>query len=725
MKLKRRDFIKGCAAATGALAASGATTLPAVAADAASAQASEFAAALLTPINGNTKPATNVIAALNQGVLDQLPVNDTTDFADAAQYQVTPLTFGAKIDPLAPGYPPVWDLSQYDFLKTEDGGWSQAVPEANPSLWRLAQVNLINGLFYVASAEHNPNQRIYQVRGQDMTNLTIVETDSGILLIDPCQCNQTAAAALKLYQEQRGERLVKAVIYTHSHADHYGGVRGVITDADVQNGVRVIAPENFLKKVISENVLAGTAMSRRSQYSFAFFLARGPRGQIDAGLGKAVSMGIDSLIAPTEIIDKNGPIDDPIDGVTLEFLLTPDAEAPAEMMFYFPQFRVLDAAEVACSLIHNVYTLRGAELRDARMWSYYLNQARDMWGDQSDVVITSHNWPTWGSGNVIKYLETQRDLYKYLHDQTLNLANKGFTMLEIAEELSRKRKLPAGLDQAWFCRSYYGSVSVNLKAMYNKYIGYFDCNPAHIEPLPPEAAAKRYVDMLGGPEAVTARAKTIFDKATSLDDYRWVAELMSHVVFADPTNKKARYLAADALEQLGYQAESAIWRNQYLTGAYELRNGNQSMGKSSVSRDMFKAMEIQSYFDYLGVRLNGAKAEGLTIVLNWVIDGAKYSTNLSNSALTYRLEAFSPTPIDATLTMSRTMLDAINMAPNAQFPNMTSEQAFDAAIDHGLVQVDGNRQKVHQLLGAELNADGKWGGVLLDTFTTTFNIIEP
>lgn len=725
MKLKRRDFIKGCAAATGMIAMTGggsAALAGSPEADAAGSPMSNPAGKVLGPINGDSKPATDVIAALNDAVLHRLPFDDTLDFTDAAANRVTPLIDGATIPPLAPGYPPVWDLSQYNFLK-EDDGWAAAPAEANPSLWRQAQLNLVNGLFKVDLDEIDAHPHIYQVRGQDMTNLTIVETDHGVILIDPCQTCETAAAAFKLYREKRGDRPIKAVIYTHSHADHYGGVRGVIDEQDVANGTLVVAPENFLEKVISENVLAGTVMSRRSQYSYGLFLPRSPHGQIDAGLGKAMAFGNTSLIAPTLTVDHAGQTES-IDGVDIEFLLTPDAEAPAEMMFYFPQFRVLDAAEVACSLIHNIYTLRGAELRDARMWSYYLNKARDLWGAKSDVVITSHNWPTWGSENVIQYLESQRDLYKYLHDQTLNLANKGFTMLEIAEELTRKRILPAGLDQAWFCRGYYGSVSVNLKAIYNKYIGYYDSNPAHLEPLPPEAAAKRYVDMLGGPEAVTARAKTIFDKAASLDDYRWVAELMSHVVFANPANNKARYLAADALEQLGYQAESAIWRNQYLTGAYELRNGNQSMGKSSVSRDMFKAMEIQSYFDYLGVRLNGAKADGLTIVLNWVIDGANYSTNLSNSALTYRLD-ISPTPADATLTMSRAMLDGINMAPNTQFPNMTSEQAFDAAVDRGLVQVEGNRQKVHQLLGAELNAEGKWEGVLLDTFTTTFNIIEP
>lgn len=743
MEIKRREFIKGCAAASGVLAMSGGAGA-ALAGSATAEQASSGAsivASALTPIGGYSKPATQVIAGINAAMLEQLPfTRDTQDYADALVGLVTPLPpdYAVMPNPYSTPekpLPPIWDLSAYDFLKEGAAPpdahtvWVPAPPEANPSLWRQAQLNLVNGLFEIAPHQTKPDQRIYQVRGQDMTNLTIVETDEGVILIDPCQCNESAAAAFALYRAERDPnelRPIKAVIYTHSHADHYGGVHGVISDEYMQtHRVRIIAPENFLDKVISENVLAGTAMSRRSQYSYGLFLPRSTRGQIDAGLGKAIAMGTGSLIAPTESITYTGQTLD-IDGVEIKFQLTPDAEAPAEMMFYFPQFRVLDGAEVACSLIHNIYTLRGAELRDATKWSFYLNEAIDMWGAESDVVILSHNWPTWGAANVIKYLEIQRDLYKYLHDQTLNLANRGLTMLEIAEQLTRERKLPAGLDQQWFCRGYYGSVSVNVKAVYNKYLGYYDCNPAHIEPLPPVEAAKRYVDMMGGPEAIVARAKKTFDKATSIDDYRWVAELMSHVVFADPANTRARYLAADALEQLGYQAESAIWRNHYLTGAWELRNGNKSQNKSSVNGDMFKAMKIGSYFDYLGVRLNGAKAEGKTIVLNWVIRGmpedepVNYTMNLSNAALTYRANRHAANP-DATVELNRGVLDAINTAPNEAFPDLNSEQAFDDAMARGQVQVAGDRGKVHELLGA--GPDGM--GLLLDQFATTFNIIEP
>jgi alkyl sulfatase BDS1-like metallo-beta-lactamase superfamily hydrolase len=728
MNLKRRSFIKGCAAAAAALGLSGGVDRPALASSGARPARKTLAGRLLAPFGAAPvppKPAEPLTQAINQAVLSKLPFDDRQDYTDAFRGLVVPLPPEVQVihNPYATPdrpLPDIWNLRAYDFLKEgaappdDQTVWLPAPPEANPSLWRQAQINLHHGLFEITPG-------IYQVRGVDMANITFIEGKKGIIIIDPVQNVEMAAAALKVYNDQRGQRPVTAVIYTHSHADHYGGVRGVITDEEVgSRKVPVIAPNGFLEKVISENVLAGTVMSRRSQYSYGIFLPRGPRGQVDAGLGKAIALGTSSLIAPTDIIAKTGERRK-IDGIEIVFQMTPDAEAPAEMMMHFPQFRVLDAAEVACSLIHNIYTLRGAELRDATKWSFYLNEAIDLFGKDSDVVITSHNWPTWGNAAVIDYLQRQRDLYKYLHDQTLHLANQGYTMLEIAEELTRNPArnglLPAGLDREWFCRSYYGSVSVNLKAIYNKYIGYYDCNPAHLEPLPPGKAAVRYVDFMGGADNVLARAQAAYANAGSVDDYRWVAEVMSHVVFADPANQAARNLAADALEQLGYQAESAIWRNQYLTGAFELRNGNQSLGKSTVSADAFHAMSAGSYFDYLGVRLNGDRAEGKTTVLNWVFTDTdeKYVLNLSNSALTYRADR-QAAHADATLKLARSTLDWINAQPDAQHPALTPEKAFDAAIESGQVQVTGNRQKVHELLG---------DGGLLDTFATTFNIIEP
>lgn len=728
MTLKRRDFIKGCAGAAAALGFAGRVPGAAGAADATTAAASPIRhRAAVSPSQGAPVPgkeAEPLTQQLNQAVLDHLPFEvDTQDYADALRGMIAPLPpEAATIVNPNPKLPPIWDLSRYDFLKANgdpnppgaDTLWAPAPPEANPSLWRQAQVNLFNGLFEVVPG-------MYQVRGGDMTNLTIIEGRKGIILIDPVVSCETAAAALKVYRDHRdpgAARRVTALIYTHSHSDHYGGVRGVVDEADVKAGrVAIIAPDRFLEKVISENVLAGTAMTRRANYSYGFYLPKGPRGQIDAGLGKAVSMGTVSLIPPTDTITKTGERRK-IDNVEIVFQMTPDTEAPAEMMMHFPQFRVLDAAELACSLLHNIYTPRGAEVRDATMWSHYLNEAIDLFGRKSDVVITSHNWPTWGSDAVVDYLAQQRDLYKYLHDQTLHLANQGLTMNEIAEELARNRPLPGGLETQWFARGYYGSVSHNVKAVYNKYLGYYDSNPAHLEPLPPEPAARHYVEFMGGADAVIQRAQALYDNPTSADDYRWVAEVMSHVVFADPTNAAARNLGADALEQLGYQAESAIWRNQYLSGAFELRNGNPVQGGAGTANaDTINAMPIGSYFDFLGVRLNATRAEGVRMVLNWIFTDTneKYALNLSNSALTYRPDRPAANA-DATLRLTRATLNMINLAPNAQYPEMTPEQAFDAAVASGAVQVIGDQQKVHELLG---------DGGLLDRFTTRFNLIEP
>jgi alkyl sulfatase BDS1-like metallo-beta-lactamase superfamily hydrolase len=728
MSIKRRAFLKGCAGAAAALGFSRGAIAPADAAEPAQAPsavrrtaAGRFSPAQSAPILG--KDAQPLTKQLHKTVLNHLPFDaDRQDYADALRGMIAPLPPEAqKIASPIPQRPPIWDLSKYDFLKGGDTNppsettvWAPAPPEANPSLWRQGQVNLIHGLFEVAPG-------MYQVRGADMTNLTIVEGKKGILLIDPMVSCETAAAALKVYRDHRdpgAARPVTALIYTHSHSDHYGGVRGVLDEADVKAGrVAIIAPDRFLEKVISENVLAGTAMTRRANYSYGFYLPRGPLGQIDAGLGKAVSIGTVSLIPPTDTIVKTGERRK-IDGIDIVFQMTPDTEAPAEMMMHFPQFRVLDAAELACSLLHNIYTPRGAEVRDATMWAHYLDEAIDLFGEKSDVVITSHNWPTWGRDAVVDYLARQRDLYKYLHDQTLHLANQGLTMTEIAEELARNRQLPAGLEQQWYARGYYGALSHNVKAVYNKYLGYYDSNPAHLEPLPPEPAARRYVEFMGGADAVIQRAQTLYDNPESVDDYRWVAEVMSHVVFADPTNVAARNLGADALEQLGYQSESAIWRNQYLSAAYELRNGNPVQGGSGTANaDTINAMPIGSYFDYLGVRLNAERAEGISTVLNWLFTDTreKYALTLSNSALTYRAGRVSQ-EAHATLKLTRATLNTINLAPNAQYPQMTPEQAFDAAIASGAIQVAGDAQKARQLLG---------DGGLLDTFTTRFNIVEP
>jgi alkyl sulfatase BDS1-like metallo-beta-lactamase superfamily hydrolase len=540
--------------------------------------------------------------------------------------------------------------------------------------------------------------RIYQLRGMDLSNMTIVEGDTGLIVIDPLLGIETAKAALELYRAHRGDRPVVAVIYTHSHADHYGGVRSVISDEDVRSGrVRVYAPEGFLRHAVSENVFAGTAMSRRSHYQYGIFLPRDERGQIDLGLGKAVSTGEITLIAPTDLITADGT--QTIDGVEIEFQLTPGTEAPAEMNFYFPAMRALCAAENATHNMHNLLTLRGAEVRDTRAWARYLDEAIVRFADRTDVLFASHHWPTWGGERVAEYLADQRDAYQFLHDQTLRLVNHGLTPMEIAETLTR---LPPGLDRRWYLRGYYGSVSHNVRAVYQRYLGFYDGNPAHLNPHSPIEAGKRYVKALGGAEAVLAAGKAAFDAG----DYRWTAELVNHLVFADPDNAAAVALQADALEQLGYQCENGTWRSLYLMGAHELRNGVfRGAGLTAATPDTIRAMSVDLYFDYLGIRLNGDKAAHLPETrYNWVFTdlGQTYAVTLRNAALTYRAGAGHDDP-HTTVTLTKDTLDRISLG----------ETTFDKATADGSVAVTGDKAKLPQLI------------TLLDDFELMFNIVTP
>ena len=440
----------------------------------------------------------------------------------------------------------VWDTKPYEFLKSD-----AVPPTVNPSLWRQAQLNAVNGLFKVTD-------RVYQVRGIDLANLTIIEGDSGLILIDPLLSNETAKAALDLYLKNRPAKPVVAVIYSHSHADHFGGAKGVISADDAAQGkIKVLAPDGFMEHAVAENVIAGNAMARRAQYQFGSALPIGDRAQIDTGLGKALSKGTISLIPPNDLIKRSYETRN-IDGVEIEFHLVPGSEAPSEMLMYFPQFKLLNMAEDATHNMHNLYTLRGAEIRDGRLWSRYIAEAIERYGDKTDVEIAQHHWPMWGNDRIISFLKKQRDLYKFMHDQTVRLLNEGLTPTEIAEQL----KLPPSLASEWSARGYYGTLSHNAKAVYQFYLGWYDANPADLNPLPRTEMAKKQVDYMGGADAVIKRARDDFKAG----QYRWVASVMSQVVFADSTNKEARNLEADALEQLGYQSEGATWRNAYLLG---------------------------------------------------------------------------------------------------------------------------------------------------------------
>jgi alkyl sulfatase BDS1-like metallo-beta-lactamase superfamily hydrolase len=617
----------------------------------------------------------------NAEMAKTLPFANRQDFEDAMHGFV-----GTVPDALVPGSGtrPVWNMKPYDFLKTD-----APADTVNPSLWRQAQLNAIHGLFKVT-------ERVYQVRGFDIANMTIVEGDSSLIVIDPLLAAETARAALELYYQHRPRKPVGTVIYTHGHADHFGGVKGVIDEADVKAGkVQVLAPSGFMETAVAENILAGNAMSRRSQYQFGTLLPPGVRGQVDTGLGKALARGTMSLIAPTSTIDK--PTEErSIDGVQFVFRLVPGSEAPSEMIMYLPQFRVLNMAEDVTHNMHNLYTIRGAEVRDGNLWSKYIDEARVAFGGKAEVLIAQHHWPTFGQERIVDLLKKQRDMYKFINDQSLRLLNQGYTAADIAETL----RMPASLEQEWSARGYYGTLRHNAKAVYQKYLGWYDANPANLNPLPPVAYAKKTVEYMGGADAVLARAREDFRKG----EFRWVASAMSQVVYADPANRAARELGADALEQMGYQSEAGTWRSAYLVGAMELRNGVPKIAAgNSANADSLKAVSNDLFFDFLGVRLNAAKAEGKKMAINWNFTDSnqQFVLTLENSALTH-ITGRQP-DADATVTLSRATLDAITL----------KETSFPAAVLAGKVKIDGDRAKLAELMS------------MLDTFEPMFPVVEP
>ncbi len=567
----------------------------------------------------------------------------------------------------------VWDTDCYGFLR-EDGDVPDTV---HPSLWRHAKVDTRPGLYEVADG-------VYQVRGYDVSNMTLVEGERGVIVIDPLISKECARAALDLYFEHRGEKEVTAVLYSHSHADHFAGVKGILDEERVRSGeVTVWAPEHFLLEAVSENVLAGNAMVRRGGFMFGNFLERGPRGQMGAGIGWTSSDGHVSLIPPSQEIHHTGQWE-MIDGVRFEFQLVPETEAPAEMNFHLPEKKALYVAEIATHTHHNVLTLRGAQVRDALGWSKYLNEAIELFGADSDVLFHGHHWPTWGTEELGEMLRAHRDLYRYVHDQTLRLMNQGYTPVEIAAEV----ELPPAIDGTWSTRGYYGTVSHNVRAVYQRFMGFFDGVPAHLDPLPPVEAGERYVDLAGGAEALLAKAREAFEAG----DYRWVAELTHHLVFAEPENVEARELQADALEQMGYQAESAIWRNYLLTGALELREGKQEQRDTvAAGRDVATSLPVDMVFDAMGARLNGPRAWDTLIVVNWDFTdiGEQWVMTIENGALSTVTGRLSDSA-DATIKLTRGALDALIL----DGPEAAGEE-FAA----GRIAIEGEGEKLAELLG--------------------------
>ncbi len=572
------------------------------------------------------KPPSAVIESAHRD--HALPFHDETDFANADRGFIAALS--PCVIKAADGRV-VWDNDAYSFLS------GPAPTSVHPSLWRQSTLAARQGLYEVVPG-------IYQVRGLDISNITFVEADNGVIVVDPLVSTEVAAAALALYRAHRGgERPVVAVIYTHSHVDHFGGVLGVTSQAEVDAGaVAVLAPEGFIEHAVQENVYAGPAMTRRATYMYGALLARGPLDQVGCGLGQATSTGEVAVIVPTVDIRTTGETHT-IDGVEIEFQMAPGTEAPAEMHFYFPRFRALCMAENATHNLHNLLTLRGALVRDPHAWSGYLTEAIDRFADRADVVFASHHWPTWGRDSIVEFLSLQRDMYAYLHDQTLRMLNQGHTGVEIAETF----QMPPALERAWHTHGYYGSVSHNVKAIYQRYMGWFDGNPGRLWPHPPEALAPRYVEAMGGIDRVVDLARVAFEEG----DFRWAATVLDHAIFTDAEHAGARALYADTLEQLAYGAENATWRNFFLSGATELRDGNFGTAAQVASPTMLSQLTPEQIFDGLAIRVNGPRSWDLDIALDiaFADSAVNYRLTLRNGVLVRR--EVPPDPATATVTV--------------------------------------------------------------------------
>ena len=627
----------------------------------------------------DAKPASEATVAAQRSVAAQLPAEDgrDLDFADRG-------FMGTLSDPIITNKDgkPVWNLGAYDWMA--DGKSPDTV---NPSLWRHMGLLRKHGLYALTD-------NVWQVRGFDVSNMTVIKGQTGWIIIDPLTSRDTAAAALKLVNEKLGARPVTAVIYSHSHGDHFGGVRGIINEADVKAGkVAIIAPEHFLAETASENVMAGPAMSRRATFQFGSNLTPGPQGQMGSGIGKGIGGGDITLIPPTIDIRKTGELRE-VDGVTLEFQMVPETEAPAEMNVYLPAARTFLAAEIATCSLHNILTPRGAKVRDSLGWSGFLNEAVNLYGDRSDVIASSHCWPRFGQSEVKGWLAGQRDNYRYLHDQTVRMMNKGMTQAEIAEVL----KAPPAIGDQWFNKGYYGTYSHNSKAIYQYYLGWYDAVPANLNPHPPEVRAAKMVAALGGAKKVLAEAK----KAMKAGDYRWSSDLLNQLVFAEPKNVEGRALLADSYEQQGYQSESAIWRNMFLTGARELRAGMKA-GINSQSIDMISAIPTGLLLDSVSTRLDPKIIGNVALALNFVITDRKETAKVTvgNSVMFSEMGTAHAAP-SVTVTGPRQLFLAL------LFLKMPAAQLQAAGL-----KIEGDRAAIEKLQAA------------LDPMPGAFNIVEP
>jgi len=642
---------------------------------------------MASPTSAASKPATSATIALNKQYADFLSFADAHDFEDAKRGLIATLPEPVVIK--GSGDIPAWNLQQFAFVN--GGPENNAPPTVNPSLWRNAKLNMNHGLYKVVDG-------IWQVRGYDLSVMSIIQGDRGYILVDPFITTEVASTVWKeLVIPHLGDKPITHIIYTHSHVDHYGGVRGLASDDDLKSGkVKIVAPANFTEAAVGENIIAGNAMGRRASYMYGSLLPRSPTGIVDGGLGKTTSVGTITLAAPSIFAEKTGQ-KMTLDGVEMVVLMAPESEAPSEYMFYLPKFKAFCAAEDATHTLHNLYTLRGAKVRDALLWSKYLQTSLEMFGDDVQVVFASHYWPTWGNDRVVAFLGAQRDMYRYMHDQVLRMANQGMTPLEIGEAI----RLPDSLAKHWYCRSYYGTVYHDAVAQYNLRLGFFDGVPATLHQLPPTDAGARYVNFMGGADNVLRQARESFDQG----DYRWVAEVVNHVVFADANNVAAKQLLADTYEQLGYQAESGPWRNFYLTGARELRQGVTELPTpNTASPDTIKAMPIEMFFDFLGVRLNGDRAAGKKITINMELTDTnqKYAVGVQNAAIHYSKDKSAPNA-DVSIVTTREALNDV----------MLGTSTMEKQVVEGKAKLTGDPKKLSEFVG------------LLDNFEFWFNIVTP
>ena len=683
MKMTRRNFISASAAAMLVCGAS----LSAHAAENTTENGLNFITDIFKDPTqpGETEGATTITAEANAEWYEKLDFSDRREFANAERGWLDNAE-GRIID--GDDNRSAWDLQSYGDLNRD------APDTVNPSLWRNTQLNAKAGLFEVCDG-------IYQVRGFDMANTTFIRTDHGWIVFDVLMCKENMKAAKELMENRFGPLDIKAVLYSHSHVDHFGGVEGVITREQVADAklslkkqlasgkTLVLAPAGFLKHAISENVYAGIAMARRAQFQYGTVLDKGEKGALSVGIGMGQSTGTVALIAPTYEIGEDVP-KLTIDGLEIEFQLTPGTEAPAEMNAYFPKYRALWMAENCTGTLHNLYTLRGAEVRDANDWAKYIIEADQRFCDKTDVVFQSHNWPHWGE-EIHDYLLNTAAIYKFIHDQTLHYMNQGYTSTEVAAMLT----LPEKLEKVWYTRPYYGTLAHNAKAVYQKYLGWYDANPVNLNPLPPSDTAKKLVEYLGSTDAVLRKARKDFEKG----DYQWVAQITKELVFADPSNQKARNLCADALEQLGYQAESGAWRNAYLMGAAELRKGNLS-GLARTANGLgsaMKEMTVDMLLDYISILTDANAAQNDDVTLNLIVTDVNekfYVTRKNGILLSYSGE--NRPDAQATVTCKRLQLLAL----------MQGQQA-------GQVQVSVDATALKRLLA------------YASKFEKTFNVIEP